>query len=158
VDLKHVLGDIQTDYGNLHVDRSLMWFVATITLRRFVAGSRRRPPHQTLTSQSLTQSLLVTCRRFAPWRCMCVLGKINRLADRQLRVRMLQGDGGPGKALDQGALDGVRRLETRRSNALAALVRPSSHFEKSCVCACVCVCVRAHRQARGSVQIALSVG
>jgi hypothetical protein len=23
-----------------------MWFVATITLRRFVAGSGRRPPHQ----------------------------------------------------------------------------------------------------------------
>src|SRR6202022_1843421 len=46
VDLKHVLGDIQTDCGNLHVDGSLMWFVATITLRRFVAGSGRRPPHQ----------------------------------------------------------------------------------------------------------------
>jgi len=27
------------------VDGSLMWFVATITLRRFVAGSGRRPPH-----------------------------------------------------------------------------------------------------------------
>jgi hypothetical protein len=46
VDLKHVLGDIQTDCGNLHVDGSLMWLVATITLRRFVAGSGRRPPHQ----------------------------------------------------------------------------------------------------------------
>src|SRR5262249_8424323 len=46
VDLKHVFGDIQTDCGNLHVDSSLMWFVATITLRRFVAGSGRRPPHQ----------------------------------------------------------------------------------------------------------------
>jgi hypothetical protein len=46
VDLKHVLGDIQTDCDNLHVDGSLMWFVATITLRRFVAGSGRRPPHQ----------------------------------------------------------------------------------------------------------------
>jgi hypothetical protein len=46
MDLKHVLGDIQTDCGNLHVDGSLMWFVATITLRRFVAGSGRRPPHQ----------------------------------------------------------------------------------------------------------------
>jgi hypothetical protein len=44
--LKHVLGDIQTDCGNLHVDGSLMWFVATITLRRFVAASGRRPPHQ----------------------------------------------------------------------------------------------------------------
>jgi len=28
------------------VDGSLMWFVATITLRRFVAASGRRPPHQ----------------------------------------------------------------------------------------------------------------
>ena len=46
VHLKHVLGDIQTDCGNLHVDGSLMWFVATITLRRFVAASGRRPPHQ----------------------------------------------------------------------------------------------------------------
>src|SRR6516165_1641535 len=48
VDLKHVFRDIQTDCGNLHVDGSLMWFVATITLRRFVAGSGRRPPHQKL--------------------------------------------------------------------------------------------------------------
>src|SRR6516165_6991939 len=39
VDLEHVLGDIQTDCGNLHVDGSLMWLVATITLRRFVAGA-----------------------------------------------------------------------------------------------------------------------
>jgi len=31
------------------VDGSLMWLVATITLRRFVAGSGRRPPHQNLT-------------------------------------------------------------------------------------------------------------
>jgi hypothetical protein len=28
------------------MDGSLMWFIATITLRRFVAGSGRRPPHQ----------------------------------------------------------------------------------------------------------------
>ena len=40
---------------------------------------------------------------------LCVLGKINRLAD-QLRVQMLQGDGGPGKALDQGALDGAQPI------------------------------------------------
>src|SRR6516164_5894261 len=46
VDLEHVLRDIQTDCGNLHVDGSLMWLVATITLRRFVAWSGRRPPHQ----------------------------------------------------------------------------------------------------------------
>jgi hypothetical protein len=37
---------------------------------------------------------------------LCVLVKINRLAERQLRVQTLQGDGGPSKALDQGALDG----------------------------------------------------
>src|SRR6202022_1703156 len=49
VDLKHVLGYIQTDCGNLHVDGSLMWFVATITLRRFVAGSGRRAPHHNRT-------------------------------------------------------------------------------------------------------------
>ena len=39
-----------------------------------------------------------------------MLGKINRLAERQLRVQMLQGDGGPGKALDQGALDGAQPI------------------------------------------------
>jgi len=39
-----------------------------------------------------------------------VLEKINRLAERQLRVPMLQGDGGPGKALDQGALDGAQPI------------------------------------------------
>jgi len=65
----------------------------------------------------------------------CVLGKINRLAERQLRVQRLQGDGGPapGKALEQGALDGAQPIGAteitfdigeRRSNALAALVRP----------------------------------
>ena len=32
------------------------------------------------------------------------------LAERQLRVQMLQGDGGPGKALDQGALDGAQPI------------------------------------------------
>jgi hypothetical protein len=30
---------MMTDCGNLHVDGSLMWLVATITLRRFVAAS-----------------------------------------------------------------------------------------------------------------------
>jgi hypothetical protein len=43
----HGYGDIQTDCGNLHVDGSLMWFVATITLRRFVAA--RSPPHHNRT-------------------------------------------------------------------------------------------------------------
>jgi hypothetical protein len=31
VGLKHVLRNIQPDCGNLHVDGSLMWFLATIT-------------------------------------------------------------------------------------------------------------------------------
>ena len=45
----HGYGDIQTDCCNLHVDGSLMWFVATITLRQFVAGSGRRSPHHNRT-------------------------------------------------------------------------------------------------------------
>jgi hypothetical protein len=101
VDLKHV--------------GSLMWFVATITLRRFVAGSGRRPPHQTLTSQSLTQSLLVTCRRFAPWHSPHVRAGEDQSAGRPQRVRMLQGDGGPGKVLDQGALDGAQMFVPLRA-------------------------------------------
>jgi len=32
------------------------------------------------------------------------------LAERQLRVQMVQGHGGPGKALDQGALDGAQPI------------------------------------------------
>src|SRR5258707_5253388 len=54
VNLKHVLGDIQTDRGNLHVDG----FPHVIRLRRttlwhFDAGSGRRPPHQTQPSRDV---------------------------------------------------------------------------------------------------------
>src|SRR5262249_994201 len=48
VNLEHVLGDIQTDRGNLHVDGSPSVIrLTTITLWHFDAGSGRRPPHQT---------------------------------------------------------------------------------------------------------------
>jgi hypothetical protein len=50
---------------------------------------------------------------------LCVLGKINRLAERQLR------DGGPGKALDQGAL--AVRLNSAGTNR-AGLARATSSF------------------------------
>ena len=50
VDLKHVLGDIQTDRGNLHLDGSPHVIRTTITLWHFDAGSGRRPPHQKLSS------------------------------------------------------------------------------------------------------------
>src|SRR5262249_38610762 len=51
VNLEHVLGDIQTDRGNLHVDGSPSVIrLTTITLWHFDAGSGRRPPHQTRTS------------------------------------------------------------------------------------------------------------
>src|SRR5205085_9436685 len=47
VRLKHVLGEIQTDRANLHVDGSLMVIRSTTTtLWHFDAGSGRRPPHQ----------------------------------------------------------------------------------------------------------------
>jgi hypothetical protein len=47
VNLEHVLGDIQTDRGNLHVDGSphVIRFRRT-TLWHFDGGSGRRPPHQ----------------------------------------------------------------------------------------------------------------
>src|SRR5262245_2445274 len=47
---QHVLGDIQTDRGNLHVDGSphVIRFRRN-TLWHFDAGSGRRPPHQTRT-------------------------------------------------------------------------------------------------------------
>jgi hypothetical protein len=43
VNLEHVLGDIQTDRGNVHFPSCDS--TATITLRQFIAGSERRPPH-----------------------------------------------------------------------------------------------------------------
>src|SRR5215467_5919682 len=50
--LKHVLGDIQTDRGNLHRDGSPQCDSSTtITLRHCDAGSGRRPPHHGLPSR-----------------------------------------------------------------------------------------------------------
>jgi hypothetical protein len=50
VNLEYILGDIQTDRGNLHVDGSPHVIrLTTITLWHFDAGSGRRPPHQTRT-------------------------------------------------------------------------------------------------------------
>ena len=47
VNLEHVLGDIQTDRGNLHVDGSPHVIrLRRTTLWHFDAGSGRRPPHQ----------------------------------------------------------------------------------------------------------------
>src|SRR6478736_5198437 len=47
VNLEHVLGDIQTDRGNLHVDGSPdVIRLRRTTLWHFDAGSGRRPPHQ----------------------------------------------------------------------------------------------------------------
>src|SRR5262245_43850284 len=47
VDLEHVLGEIQTDRANLHVDGLLMVIRSTtITLWHCDAASGRRPPHQ----------------------------------------------------------------------------------------------------------------
>jgi len=47
VNLEYVLGDIQTDRANLHVDGSPHVIrLTTIILWHFDAGSGRRPPHQ----------------------------------------------------------------------------------------------------------------
>jgi hypothetical protein len=73
-------------------------------------------------------------RTMALTACAC-WKRSNRLAERQLRVQMLQGDGGPGKALDQGALDGAQPIGAteitfdigdKAIECLAALVRASS--------------------------------
>src|ERR1039457_5885685 len=46
VNLEHVLGDIQTDRGNLHVDGSSHVIrLQRTTLWHLGAGSGRRPPH-----------------------------------------------------------------------------------------------------------------
>ena len=51
VDLEHVLGKIQTNRGNLHVDGfPIVIRLTTITLWHSDAGSGRRPPHQKRTS------------------------------------------------------------------------------------------------------------
>jgi hypothetical protein len=58
VDMKRVPDNIQTDCGHPHVDGSLMWFAAMITLRRFVAGSGRRLPyHEQTCSRNRRPSL-----------------------------------------------------------------------------------------------------
>jgi len=50
VNLKYVLGDIQTDRGNLHVDGSPdVIRLRRTTLWHLDAGSGRRPPHQSRT-------------------------------------------------------------------------------------------------------------
>src|SRR6478735_9501394 len=50
VNLEHVLGDIQTDRGNLHVDGSPdVIRLRRTTLWHFDAGNGRRPPHQNRT-------------------------------------------------------------------------------------------------------------
>jgi hypothetical protein len=47
VNLEYVLGDIQTDRGNLHVDGSSHVIrLRRTTLWHLDAGSGRRPPHQ----------------------------------------------------------------------------------------------------------------
>src|ERR1022692_4543376 len=65
VNLEHVLGDIQTDRGNMHVDGSPhVNRLTTITLWHIDAGSGRRPPHQTQTrSISKTSSLRDKARK-----------------------------------------------------------------------------------------------
>jgi hypothetical protein len=66
---------------------------------------------------------------------LCVLGKVNLLPERKLRVEVLQRDGSAGERLDQGALDGAQPIRateitfdtaTSRSNTFAAFVLPSS--------------------------------
>ena len=64
--------------------------------------------------------------------CAC-WKRSNRLAERQLRVQMLQGDGGPGKALDQGALDSAQPIGATEINigdkAIECLGRASAAVE-----------------------------
>ena len=75
------------------------------------------------------------------------------LAERQLRVQMLQGDGAPAKPSTKARSMALSRSEpprslsisaTMRSNALAALVRPSSSRHVSS-CGWVALCERRHR-------------
>jgi hypothetical protein len=67
VNLKHVLGDIQTDRGNLHVDGSPHVIrLRRTTLWRFDAESGRRPPNQLRThapqqTTSLFDHLIGSC-------------------------------------------------------------------------------------------------
>src|SRR4249919_1963268 len=70
VNLKHVLGDIQTDRGNLHVDGSPdVIRLRRTTLWHLEAGSGRRPPHQkrtTVNARPVGQSKLEGAHYPAP--------------------------------------------------------------------------------------------
>src|SRR5437588_1482205 len=58
VNLKHVLGDIQTNRGNLHVDGSPHVIrLRRTTLWHFDAESGRRPPHHVWTAPAVQQSV-----------------------------------------------------------------------------------------------------
>jgi hypothetical protein len=61
VNLKHVLGDIHTDRGNLHLDGSPHVIRTTITLWHCDAGSGRRPPHHNGTHAPQQTTLLLDC-------------------------------------------------------------------------------------------------
>jgi hypothetical protein len=50
VDLKDVLGDVETNRGDLHRTGSLSGAEAITLLQRAMAGSRRRPPHHVWSS------------------------------------------------------------------------------------------------------------
>ena len=66
MDLEHVLGDIQTDRGNLHVDRSLMRFVDNDQPIGLVVPSGHRPPHHKQTSFRSAPALWrLACRAIA---------------------------------------------------------------------------------------------
>src|SRR4029453_14936069 len=66
VNLKHVLGDIQTDRGNLHVDGSPdVIRLRRTTLWHLDAGSGRRPPHQQRKSRSRPTRSNHWCRETA---------------------------------------------------------------------------------------------
>ena len=60
VNLEHVLGDIQTNRGNLHVDGSPdVIRLRRTTLWHFDAGSGRRPPHHNQTHAPQQMSSLL---------------------------------------------------------------------------------------------------
>src|SRR6266436_5479181 len=64
VNLKHVLGDIQTDRGSLHVDDSPdVIRLRRTTLWHLDAGSGRRPPHQKRKSRDVTPEVRRYARR-----------------------------------------------------------------------------------------------
>ena len=62
-----------------------MWFVAKITLRRFVAGSGRRPPHQTRKPPFSGLCRLWQLRTLDAWAWDRVVPAADITASRQLR-------------------------------------------------------------------------